>query len=218
MMMERRDIACLHEPFAQLADFGESDVGGYAARSQDDVIDALRRLARRQRVFFKDTMDFRYPRVLADQEFLRDAGHALLIRNPREVIASHFALNPGLRCEDIGFTRLRELWDAIQTATRHRPVVLDADGLLDHPDATVRAYCSLMRLSFDPEAMHWAAGPRPEWRRTQRWHENASASEGFTRAEPSCYRHTVDNHPMLAECYRHQLPAYEYLYQRRLIA
>lgn len=217
MMAERTDVISLHEPFAQMANFGSITIGDALVTSEVAAIAAIRRLATRHRVFFKDTMDYRYPRVLADRQFLRQAAHAMLIRHPREVIASFYALYRGqMQRDDVGFTRLRELWDAI-AAAGPAPVVLDSDALIERPEAIVRAYCERVRLPFRPETLTWAPGPRPEWGRTQRWHVAASRSQGFDSRIRSSYADTVDNNALLASCYRHHLPAYEYLYQRRMI-
>ncbi|HUC57319.1 MAG TPA: sulfotransferase family protein, partial [Streptosporangiaceae bacterium] len=140
-----------------------------------------------------------------------------LIREPGEVIASHYALNRELRLEDVGFTRLRELWEAI-VAAGQAPVVLDSASLVERPEATVRAYCEHMGLPFLPETLTWAPGPLPEWGRTRRWHAAASRSQGFERHAVNSYQDTIDSNPLLASYYRHHLPAYEYLYQRRMIA
>ncbi|HUC56841.1 MAG TPA: sulfotransferase family protein, partial [Streptosporangiaceae bacterium] len=72
MMAERADVICLHEPFAQVADFGSASLCDELVSSASETIEAIRRLAARQRVFFKDTMDFRYPQVLADRQFLAE--------------------------------------------------------------------------------------------------------------------------------------------------
>jgi len=217
MMLERTDVISLHEPFAQLADFGDMVIAGRLVRSQAGAIRAIRLLSRERRVFFKDTMDFRYPDVLGDRRFLRQTGHALLIRHPREVIASHYALNPELKVDDIGFTRLHELWTAIVAAGRPAPLVIDSDSLLARPEQVVRAYCDRMQLPFCPETLTWTPGARPEWGRTQRWHAAASQSHGFTATLGGGYRHTVDNSAVLAEYCRYHLPSYESLYRHRLV-
>lgn len=217
MMLQRTDVISLHEPFAQLADFGDTVIAGRTVRSAAEAIEAIRLLSRQRRVFFKDTMDFRHPEVLGDQRFLRETAHTMLIRHPREVIASHFALNPELREEDIGFTRLHELWMAILAAGQQAPLVIDSDSLLARPEQAVRAYCDHMQLSFCPGALTWEPGARPEWERTQRWHIEASQSVGFDTGLGGTYRHTVDNNAKLAEYCRHQLPSYEYLYEHRLV-
>jgi hypothetical protein len=216
MMMERDDMVALHEPFSQRADFGVAEVDGVTARTEDELIAAIRGLAARSAtVFFKDTTDFHYPGVLADRQFLRDAVHTFIIRHPREVIASHYALNPALTVAEVGFARLHELYLAVEEATGATPVVVDSDGLLENPEKTVQAYCERVGLEFRPDALQWSAGMPAEWRKTERWHLDAGNTSGFVRAEKQ-YESTVDNNPTLAGYYAQELPHYEFLYERRL--
>ena len=93
-----------------MVNFGESQVGGQVVRDPDELIPALRRLAGDGPLFFKDTTDFHYPFLLADQAFLAGPVHTFLIRHPAEAIASHFALHPGLQRDEIGFAWLAELY------------------------------------------------------------------------------------------------------------
>ena len=215
MMMEREDLTTLHEPFSHLADFGSTEVAGRVIETETGLIEAVRELARTTSVFFKDTTDFRFPEVLADHRFLTEARHTFIIRKPDEVIASHYALNPDVTADDIGFGRLHELFEAVGTATGDVPVVVDSDDLLDHPAETVREYCARVGLPFLPDTLNWATGMREEWRRAPQWHRDAGRSAGFTRA-PREYEFTVDNHPALADFHRRQLPYYEELYRHRL--
>lgn len=215
MMMERDDIVPLHEPFCRLADFGEAEVGSRRVRSEAELIAAIRELARDKPVFFKDTTDFRYPGVLADQAFLREAAHTFIIRDPREVIASHYALNPELKRDDVGFSRLHELYLAVAGAQGADPLVVDSDDLLDHTEKIVQAYCERTGLPFRPETLEWSAGMPKEWQLTERWHVDAGNSTGFTRKQKE-YTDTVDNHALLGDYYRHQLPFHQYLYDRRV--
>lgn len=181
MMTEREDRVVVHEPFSQVVDFGEVKVGEQVARSEQDVLAALRGIAARTPVFFKDTTDFHYPAVLADQDFLTGATHTFIIRHPAEAIASHHALNPDLGREEIGFARLFEIFAAVQAATGAVPVVIDSDDLLDRPAETVRAYCAAVGIPFMEEALSWQPGMRSEWRATSKWHASTSATAGFGR-------------------------------------
>lgn len=182
MMAERNDRVVVHEPFSQVVDFGEVKVAGRVAHSEQDVLAALRELAEREPVFFKDTTDFHYPDVLADQDFLASATHTFIIRDPAGAIASHHALNPDLGRDEIGFARLYEIFAAVREATGSTPVVIDSDDLLDRPADTVRAYCSAVGIPFLPEALSWEPGMRSEWRETARWHQSTSRSAGFERS------------------------------------
>jgi hypothetical protein len=46
------------EPFSRVVDFGEVDVGDRVARTEQDVLAALRAIAAEKSVFSKDTTDF----------------------------------------------------------------------------------------------------------------------------------------------------------------
>jgi hypothetical protein len=215
MIMERGDLMALHEPFSQLADFGSCTVADQEVTSEPELIAAINRLGAKERVFFKDTTDFHYTGVLSDTDFLRQAEHTFIIRHPREVIPSHYALNPAVTLAEIGFARLHELFLAVAAATGKDPIVVDSDLLLDDPEATVREYNERVRLDHRPDALNWSEGTREEWSRTARWHTGASNSKGFARSERT-YEATVTNHPVLAEFYEHEIAFYEYLLERRL--
>jgi hypothetical protein len=210
MMAERGDYRMLHEPFSHVINFGESDVDGDVARSEAELIPALWRLAAHGPLFFKDTTDFHYPRLLADTEFLAGPVHTFLIRDPAQAIASHYALHPGLQRDEIGFAWLAELYDAVAAATGRPPVVIDAADLVAAPELTVRAYCAAAGIPFVADALSWRPGVPPAWERTLRWHERASQSSGFVPTEP--YRpEIIAANPVLAGYLEYHRPHYERL-------
>ncbi|GAA3398652.1 sulfotransferase family protein [Streptomyces roseoviridis] len=210
MMAERGDRVVVHEPFSQVVDFGEVKVGDRVARGERDVLAALRDMAARTPVFFKDTTDFHYPALLADRDFLAAATHTFIIRHPAEAIASHHALNPDLGRDEIGFARLHEIFTAVRDATGTTPVVVDSDDLLDRPADTVRAYCSAVGIPFLPDALSWQPGMRSEWEATSRWHESTSRTAGFTRGSGRGAE-TVEANPVLRAYRDYHLPYYEEL-------
>ena len=210
MMAERGDYTVLHEPFSHIVNFGESRVGDQAVRVQDELIPALWRLADDGPLFYKDTTDFHYPFLLADQEFLAGPVHTFLIRHPAEAIASHFALHPGLQRDEIGFAWLAELYDAVASTVGVPPVVIDSDDLVSRPREAVRAYCGAVGVPFLPESLSWQPGMQDAWRRTSKWHEIASKTCGFVRTDNTS-RAVVDENPLLAGYLDYHLPFYEKL-------
>ncbi|MER5596769.1 sulfotransferase family protein [Streptomyces sp. NPDC002265] len=210
MMTERGDRAVVHEPFSRVVDFGEVEVGDRVARDEQDVLAALRAIATQGPVFFKDTTDFHYPELLADEDFLSVATHTFIIRDPAEAIASHHALNPDLGRDEIGFARLYEIFAAVQAATGTTPVVIDSDDLLDRPSDTVRAYCAAVGIPFLPDALSWQPGMRSEWRSTGRWHRSTSETAGFTRSGGG-KAEAVMADPVLRAHRDHHQPYYEKL-------
>ena len=77
------------------------------------------------------------------------------------------------------------------------------------------AYCAAVGLPFNPQALTWEPGERPEWRRSARWHADVSASSGFERRERA-YPHTVGNSSELDRLAAYHRPFYEQLYAQRL--
>ncbi len=213
MMIERGDFYGVHEPFSNLAEFGEVSVGGTTVTSDRAVITRLRELAGTGSVFFKDTTDEQYPEVLADTAFLAgDAVHTFLIRSPRETIASYYKLNPAVRTEQIGFEYQLQLFEAVRAATGQAPFVMDAAQLLAEPAAVVAAFCAAVGIDFRPDALSWQPGHRGEWGPSQRWHEEVSRTSGFGSTRKSSP--TVDpiaSNDRLAEMFEHQQPFYERL-------
>jgi Sulfotransferase domain len=210
MMEERDDRAVVHEPFSRVVDFGEVKVGDRVAHTERDVLAALRALAAERPVFFKDTTDFHYPALLADETFLAAATHTFLIRKPAEAIASHHRLNPHLGRDEVGIAWLHEIFVAVRAATGRTPVVIDSDDLLDRPADTVRAYCAAVGIPFRPDALSWQPGMRPEWESTGRWHELTSRTAGFARG-PGRPAEVVDADPVLRAYRDYHQPYYERL-------
>jgi Sulfotransferase domain len=216
MMIERGDFLVMHEPFSNLAALGHFDVAEDRATSHDDLMTLLLRQSESGPVFFKDTTEYRYPRVLDDPRILNATVNTFIIRDPADAIASHYAINPGLTLAEVGYENLFEIFTAVMQATAAVPVVIDAADLIASPAGTVRAYCARVGIPFRPEALTWENGERGEWARTARWHGDVTASTGVER-KPREYPARIDNDERLADLYRYHVPFYEKLRQHRVI-
>lgn len=217
MMAERGDFTCVHEPFSYLADFGAATIGETTVHTESDAVAALRELAERGPVFFKDTTDARYPAVLSDEAFLSvDVTHTFIIRDPRYTIPSYYALNPHVQREQIGMGLLWEIYSAVQRRTDATPVVLDGDELITAPEFVVRGYCEQVGIDFRQDALSWQPADRSEWSPTARWHAAASASSGFS-APQNDYATDVDSDPVLRDYLAYHSEFYRRLAQRRIM-
>jgi hypothetical protein len=214
-MLERGDMVAVHEPFGDLAGLGETDVAGRPFHSPLALLSWLRNETQDVNVFLKDTPDRRHREVLADRLFLAEGRHAFLIRDPSEIAASFYAVDPSMGIDSIGLEGLHTLFTAVRDAGGHRPVVIDSEDLVVRPAATMAAYCAAVSLPFIPEALTWEPGERPEWRRSARWHVAVSATSGFERREQR-YAHTVATSDDLGRFAAHHLPFYEQLHAQRL--
>ncbi|MEQ4304362.1 hypothetical protein ABNF97_23790 [Plantactinospora sp. B6F1] len=211
MMIQRGDVVAVHEPFSTLAEHGAAEVAGRRVCTEQAVIDALTALPPHRRVFVKDTTDEEYPVVLADPEFLRSRAHsAFLVRDPAETIPSYYAVNPRVRRDQIGFDHLERLFLRVRELTGRTPLVIDAADLVADPSGTAARYCADAGIAFVPAAMSWAAGDRPEWRATGRWHLDVARTTGFENRSP---RHGValDDVPHLRAYLDHHTPVYRRL-------
>jgi hypothetical protein len=213
MMIERGDVAVLHEPFLALAQDEpvtvlRRDGGSAVARSGRDLVDSLAELGEVRPVFVKEVLDYRYEYVFAHPGDLAWMTHTFLIRDPRQAIGSHYAIKPTVTCPEIGYEWLWELFQLLWSATGSQPLVIRSEDLLRDPAAEIKAYCEAVGLPFLPHALHWVPGDRPEWQRHRRWHLDTIRSSGFTQGQ-NTYPATVDNHPLLRSFYEHHYPFYE---------
>jgi hypothetical protein len=211
MMIERGDVAVLHEPFLALTQ-GEAvtlpTADGAIARSGRELVEGLAAAGRERPVFVKEVLDYRYGYVFGHPGELAWMTHTFLVRHPRQAISSHYAMKPTVTCPEIGYERLWELFKLLWSASGRRPLVIRSEDLLRDPAAVVRAYCEAVGLPFLPGALHWEPADRPEWQRHRAWHLDAIRSSGFTSYQ-NAYPATVENHPVLRSFYDHHYPFYQ---------
>ena len=190
-MVERGDMTVLHEPFCTIRDFGETEAGGRSFDSVQSLLAWLRDGTHDMSVFVKDHPPIQCRQdVLGDRRFLALARHAFLIRRPEAIAASGYALHPSMNIDAIGLENLCVVQKAVRDAGANVSVVIYSDDLVTRPAATMAAYCAAVGLPFNPLALTWEPGERPEWRRSARWHVDVSASSGFEQRE-HVYPHTV---------------------------
>ena len=214
-MLARSDMLALHEPLEGLVYIGPLETAGHRFESAQSLIDWLLDGAEGD-VFLKETLASPVMElVLSNERFLAETRHAFLIRRPVEIAASFLALEGDLRIHESGVEALHHLFEAVSQAGGEQPVVIDSDDLVDEPEATMRAYCAAVGLPFMPGALTWPAGVQPEWERTARWHEDASASTGFFRPAGGD-RHGLADHPDVRHFVERHQPFYDRLYEHRL--
>ena len=126
MMIERGDVAVLHEPFLALTEGGEVTVPGAGRRwrggpsGRELVRPAGRPRPRVRPVFVKEVLDYRYDYVFRHSGELAWMTHAFLVRDPRQAISSHFAMKPAVTCPEIGYEWLWELFQLLRSAGGRR--------------------------------------------------------------------------------------------------
>lgn len=215
-MLERGDLLALHEPLEGLMYLGPIGLAGRRFDSPTSLIAWLLNDTHERVVFVKETVNRPVlDLVLANERLLTEVRHAFLIRRPVDIALSWCALEPDMRIQDTGIEALHELYVGVGEAGGHRPVVIESDDLVARPEATMAAYCAAVGLPFVVEALRWTPGEREEWRRSARWHLDASASAGFeVRAHPG--RDGLESSEDVTRFVARHLPFYERLHAERV--
>lgn len=208
MMVERGEFTLAHEPFSELAAGRAARVADQELSDPATVIDYMLREARP--VFFKETTEYSHASLFQAHPSIHAMTHTFIVRDPRRVINSHFAMNPEVTRDEIGFENLYEIFRIVQDQSGTIPVVIDADALVRDPAAVVSAYCERVGLAARPTSLTWSPGARNEWASTSKWHEDVASSDTF-RSDEREHAVTTDNDARLAEYLAYHLPFYQRL-------
>ena len=149
---------------------------------------------------------------IRDRAHLAHTENILLVRHPRDMLASLAVQLPGCDLADTGLTEAVELLDAVLDQGGS-PLVIEAEALLQDPTKVLGQVCDRIGLTFDPAVLAWPAGPKPEdgvW--AQYWYHRVHTSTGFARREPS--RHVLP--PQVQPVLDQAMPLYERLLQYAL--
>lgn len=116
--------------------------------------------------------------------FIAEIDHALLTRDPREMLPSLAKKMAEPTLDDTGLGEQVALLQRLRYLGKD-PVVLDARRLLEDPEGVLRRACERWGIGWDPAMLAWQAGPKAEdgvW--AEHWYENVHASTGFAPYRP----------------------------------
>jgi hypothetical protein len=146
-----------------------------------------------------------------DRGWVARLTNVLLIRDPREVVASYVRSRATVTVEDTGLPQQVRLHGEL-AAAGEAPPVLDAADVLRRPEAHLRALCGHAGVDFTPRMLAWPPGPRDSdgvWGR--HWYEAVWRSTGFAEHRPRRPRLTGADAAVAEEC----LPLYRRLHEAR---
>jgi len=118
-------------------------------------------------------------------EFMRDMQNFLLIRHPKQLIASFAEVIPHPTLRDIGLKRSYEILNWLKEQNLH-VFVLDSGDLLDDPKEILIKMCQNLNIPFDENMLHWESGPKAidgVW--APYWYANVHKSTGFQKQRSS---------------------------------
>lgn len=149
-----------------------------------------------------------------DRGWLAELRNVLLIRDPREVVASYVRSREACEPEDIGLWQQVTLHDELVDLTDDDVPVIDAADFLQAPEAHLRWLCDWLGIPFTDRMLRWPLGPRRSdgvW--APYWYDAVWASTGFASYRPREVR-LSEHDAAVAEACR---PAYDLLAARRLV-
>lgn len=201
--MERKDFTIFHEPFSVLyyvheakgsAKF-EAEANEYAS-SYEEIKQQILAAAEKGPVFFKDMAYHPFKHIMNDDALIKRLTNTFIIRNPEDTINSHYAMNPDMTQEEVGYERQLQLFKKIEQIQGDAALIVDSDDLTEDPDKVIEAYCKEIGISHKAEALEWEPGQPEAWKSWESWHKDASESKGI-KAITKSYEVTVDNDPKL---------------------
>ena len=119
-----------------------------------------------------------------DWDFLLKSQNVLLIRNPREIIASYAKIIPNPMMRDVGIRKQDQLYQFLLDHNK-LAAVIDTNELLKNPRKVLQQLCDYLNIPFDEKMLEWKAGARKEdgvW--ASYWYANVHQSTGFKKYVP----------------------------------
>jgi hypothetical protein len=95
-----------------------------------------------------------------DRSWIEKLSNAFLIRAPERVLASYTQKWDKVTLRDIGFVEQAEIFDQVAQKLGHAPPVIDADDILENPEAMLKRLCAALAVDYDPAMLAWEAGPK----------------------------------------------------------
>src|SRR5690606_21249983 len=117
-----------------------------------------------------------------DRDWIGKLTNVLLIRDPREVVASYVRSRATVTPDDIGLPQQVRLYEEL-AASGEPPPVIDAGDFLRNPEGYLRALCAMVGVEFTDRMLSWPPGPRDSdgvW--APYWYAAVWRSTGFEPA------------------------------------
>ena len=147
-----------------------------------------------------------------DHGWIGQLRNVLLIRDPREVVASYVKSRASVTAQDIGLPQQVALYEEL-SASGEPPPVIDSGDFLRAPEAHLRALCAWLGIAFTPRMLHWPRGPRASdgiW--APHWYAHVWESTSFEAPAPR----EIELSGAAAEVAEECRPHYERLYALRM--
>ncbi len=138
--------------------------------------------------------------------------NVLLIRDPRQVVASYVKSRATVSAEDIGLPQQNKLLKEL-AAIGQTPPIIDSIDFLKSPERYLRWLCDWLDIEFTERMLSWPKGPRASdgiW--APHWYASVWESTGFSAP----VERPVELTGIAAEVAESCMPHYQVLYSKAL--
>lgn len=169
------------------------------------ILSEIRALEKQNEIVFLKNMAHHHEEL--DWSYLLSMKNVLLIRDPKQLIASFAQVITRPTLQDIGLKHEADMLDYL-VENGQPPIVIDSNDILQTPKAGLSKLCLSIGISFEEEMLSWKQGPIPEdgvW--AKYWYKNVHNSKGFAKQKTS-------ERPLPTHCeelYEEALPYYKKL-------
>jgi hypothetical protein len=145
-----------------------------------------------------------------DWSFLLQSKNVIIIRNPREIIASYVKVISNPTIKDVGIKKQMDVYRFLSENDK-LATVIDTNELLKNPKKILTALCKELGIPFDDKMLSWNAGAIKEdgiW--AEHWYANVHRSTGFKKHVKKEVYLSEELEELAKEC----MPFYEQLFDK----
>ena len=113
-------------------------------------------------------------------DWIKKVKNCLLIRNPKDVIASYGKKFPIQNESLLGYSQQIDILERVREITGENPPILDSKDILRNPKTMLSALCENIGISFKDKMLSWPIGKRETdgiW--APYWYNRVEDSTGF---------------------------------------
>jgi len=132
-----------------------------------------------QEIFYQKQMAHHLPEG-QDLGWIDGMLNCLLIRDPRDVLASLAEFLPTPSAADTGLPQQLRLWKHVEDKTGETPPIFDSRDILEDPRRALTEMCRAADVNFQEAMLRWPPGLRPTdgaW--APFWYNQVKTSTGF---------------------------------------
>ena len=169
------------------------------------------RIPKNKKIFYQKHMAH-HIFELNNIDWIKKCKNCILIRHPKEVIASYKDKNQIKSVLDLGYYQQCEIIKLLKK-TNESYIIIESSDLLKNPNKALNDWCKKLNIDFDTSMLQWEKGKHPNdgiwWKH---WYDNVIGTTGFQEFEEKDI--TIEN--QYDSIYNESMRYYKYLQDFKL--